>query len=617
MTSPPLLSERELLTDAIYSDDGLDIWSSGFAVIRNKRKDLVPLEINPLQRKIIDCVQFCLRERVPCRILSLKRRQGGGSTGGMAAVHWLLRRQFGEGTVIADVYKRTDNLLEMVRTFAANDQAPWRDEGALTLGQREIRYPNGSILRHDTAEDKHASRSYTYTVIIATEVARWNETGASPATDIMVGLLGSQPKTPGTLTILDTTALGPSGYFFDTWQDAVDWEDIRDGLVRATGQWIRIFCPYFLHDDSCIHGLTPEQQRMIERSLDEEERLLKAQYALPIGVIEFRRRTIREECKKRRDIFRREYPCTPEEAFSASSPSIFNPDALTYMEGEARVAERQTGLLENPNGDGESFSFVPTDEERALYWVWERPKVACKYLCSIDVMSGEANDEACDDRDRHSVGIWRQGYHDLQGKWHPIKLVARTKAPVQWEIPVLADYVMDLLRWYGNPLCVPEANNHGLALIMYLKEMGARLYERKTGDSRLNVRQSKRSGQFGVLTTGGGKETEGTKAYMVTRLEHLIREWDTDKNGIEIPCLHMLGEARTFIQDDSGKYGAMSGKHDDDISMAMIGVSYIDNATELTIDTNAMRRRMTDPMLREGFDKERARRRMNALKGFS
>lgn len=605
------------MSDCLRSDEGLRAWTSGgFAIIRNKAKELVPLEPSRLQRDIFDCVQFCLKERVPCRILSLKRRQGHGSTGAMTAMHWSLRRAFGEGTVIADIYKRTDNLLQMVRTFAANDLAPWGDDGNLTLGQREIRYPNGSILRHDTAEDPHASRSYTYTHIIATELARWTEKGVAPATDIMVGLLGSQPKLPGTLTILDTTALGPTGYFYETWQDAVDWEDIRDGRVKAMGQWIRIFCPAYYNYDSCIHGLTPEQQREIERSMDEEERLLKAQYNLPIGVIEFRRRTIRDECKKRRDIFRREYPFTPEEAFSASSPSIFNPDALIYLEGEARMAKRDVGILDNANGDGRTYTFVPTDEERAYFWVWERPTIGYSYLASIDVMSGEANDETCDDRDRHAMGIWRKGFYDLSGKWHPTKLVARTKAPIQWPIPELARRAMELLRWYGNPLCVPEANNHGLTLIHYLRDAGARLYERKTGDSKLNVRQSKSSGQFGVLTTGG-KEAEGSKIYMVTRMEHMIREWDQPDDGVEIHCLHMLGECRTFIQDDDGKYLAMSGKHDDDISMGMIGLSFIDQATELKTDTQTMRRRLTDPILREELELARRQRRISALKGFS
>lgn len=607
------LPPDSLLREAICSDDGLDLWARGYGVIRNKAKALQRFEAKALQRDQIDCIQHCLKERVPCRMLSLKRRQGGGSTGCMLATNWLLRRSFGEGCVIADAYKRTTNLLEMVRTAAANDRFDWGHD--VVPGLKEIRYGNGSKLRPETGDDKNASRSYTYTVVVATEIARWNESGAAAAEEIMIGLLGSQPKLPGTLAILDTTALGPSGYFYDLWGDATDWEDIKSGRVKAIGQWIRVFAGYHTDEDSRM-PLAPGTEPAFEKSLDEEERLLRVTYSLPLEVLNFRRYTIRYELKRRKDVFKREYPHTPEEAFSASSPSVFNPDGLIYLEGEARKQERLCGRLETQKKGGR-LTWVPDNDDAAFFWLWEKPQVGHRYFATVDVMSGEANDEAGDDRDNHAAGIWREGYRTREGLWHPLKLVARTKADCQLKLRVLAERIAALLQWYGNCMCIPEANNHGLALIVYLRQMECLLYERRTGDSRINSRSSKGSGQYGVLTTGGGEQTEGSKAYCIEQLDHLVREWDTDGDGIDIPCVHTLAEMRTFVQAKDGTYGAMAGKHDDSVTMCWIAAAYRDQATELTADKWEQAKRVTDPYLQEELAEARRHRRREALRGYS
>ena len=52
--------------------------------------------------------------------------------------------------------------------------------------------------------------------------------------------------------------------------------------------------------------------------------------------------------------------------------------------------------------------------------------------------------------------------------------------------------------------------------------------------------------------------------------------------SIDIPCKHVLNELTTFIRHPSGKLAAASGKHDDDVMSAAIGLRCLDSASVYT-----------------------------------
>lgn len=605
---------------ALRQNDGLWAWNSGFARIQNKRGFIEPLRPNPLQIDIFDCVVWCLENGIPCRILSLKSRQKGSSTAAMDVAIWALRRAVERpvrGLVIGGQYSQVDNLWSMGRRFVQLDLVDWGHTSA--LNQTAFRFGNGSELLRETANDKEAARSGTYQVVIATEVARWAEEGVANATQVMTGVFACMPPEPGTIAILDTTALGPSGLFHEYWLDGVDWADVKAGRADPRGRFIRIFSPWNVHDDSWV-DLTLQEASALRRSYTDEERLLVAEYSLVPEQVEYRRRTIRIECKRDPAIFRREFPFTPQEAFSASAPSIFNSEAIAYMRLEAEKAKKRAGVLDAPNpASPERVAFRPVDrEEHEEIWIWDDPKPGERFLVAVDVMSGEWADEFGDNKDSHCAIVLRAPYRDEQGVWHPIREVAATalvNGVCQWPVEKLARVVWRLARYYGNAMIVPEAN-FDRGLIMLLRQMNALLYQRKRREERLDLRSADSSGKFGFLTTTG--TALGTRQWIVEHLAGRVLEWDnTEDDGIEIPDLALLAEMEVFWADKKGIPRAIKGKHDDRVMSLAIGVATIAAATEYKLDTFSTLRKATDPLIKDELRARRLLRRQSALRGFS
>lgn len=584
---------------------GLALSFEEYATIKTKKgKVITRPRLNPMQREVCEAVAWCLTHRKPVRLIILKPRQKGLSTISTWVLYWAMRVYGTESVLIGGQSAEAKLLWKYFRTYARSDRFPWGFSG--NVGAKDANFGNGATCIQETARDEDAGRGGMFTFLLATEAARWKQVkgGVTDADAVLAGILSCVPPLPETFVIMESTAKGPTGFFYDYYQQAVTLEEARAGKW-APNSFIKIFSPWYDHDDSRLLHEEPEDtalrravvdvikgrqtadnaaaldflakereagKKLVETYKPEERELVK-RFKLTPDQIRWYRYAFTTICKSNLSTMKREFPGTEDEAFNASTNQRFSTGAMRVLRSEAATqrALRLDGILE---GDKGRYAWVPTETENAMFWRFEEPRPGRNYLISVDTASGEYTSTT--DPDKHSVLVLRQGYYDTNtGIWHRHKLVARTIYECRWDIDILDEMVWRLSCYYGKAMIVVESNFGG-GLIKGLKDRGAPLYQRSTMDSHGDVRLPKLTGNYGVQMTGG-TSGKGSRDYFIENLAKHIREWNSEGMGIEVGCEDLVNELHHFIVASNGKAQAAAGHHDDDVTALAIGMNFIES----------------------------------------
>jgi hypothetical protein len=184
----------------------------------------------------------------------------------------------------------------------------------------------------------------------------------------------------------------------------------------------------------------------------------------------------------------------------------FDQDGVRRLEGMVR--EGKCGALTNAD-------FGVNWSERGDGWLqlWELPTYGRAYLATLK--AGENG---------WSVFVLRRACMDEQGRELNTACVCRIEAGCDWDAGLLADRVELLLRWYGNPVIVPDVRN-GLDILERLKEKGAGIHRRPVFE-RMAVGANGASAGAGFHY--GWETTEKNVAIPVSTLARAIREQSVD-----------------------------------------------------------------------------------------
>jgi hypothetical protein len=126
---------------------------------------------------------------------------------------------------------------------------------------------------------------------------------------------------------------------------------------------------------------------------------------------------------------------------------------------------------------------------------------------------------------------------------------------------LLAYRLAELHEMYNRAICVVERNNTGIATIRELQKLIGdefvfryldRRLQRKVEDGDLTIDEAFAQAEFGLPTT------DANKADYAIELERAVRTGEIGLSSEEF-----CEEARTVVWFDNGKWGAMSGYHDD------------------------------------------------------
>jgi hypothetical protein len=541
----PFLNDA-LMEEGVLSSDTIPQtrlhWIAENLRITNKDSEIVPLEPNIGQLMLNNAINLQRSRNLPVRIVLLKPRQVGWST-------WI------EGDMFAEVYANknikgasisvdedaTNTLFEMTKLFY--DELPPPKRGTVYSNRKEISFakPHRSSIIAQTAGKTVLARSKNLRYVHTSEVAFWPNAAGQ-----LAGLFQTVPYKPGTTIILESTANGIGGAFYDTFWAAVDRlrknpEDLN-GFIPVFFAWWQF--PEYSTEIPPYITITPT----------DTETALITKYHLTKEQIYWRRLKI-AEMNGDEGLFAQEYPSNAREAFQVTGRPVFSPTLLETLSrgtkpGRACLLKNNTlpgrddivelkdlGTLENP--------YLGED----CWRVWFLPKKGHQYAMGIDTMEGVVTDKKNDrsDVDYHGVVIYDRTDSVVAAQYH-----GRCDQHDLGVQCVLAG------RLYGNAWVAIEIPNGKTVLDVFKHSNYPNLYQRQVHDFQVMEEDS---------DDYGWRTTTITRPWLVDGIIGVFRDGD-----IGIYSEDIIGEMRTFIRDKTGKPIHLPGEHDDLLFGLMIAI---------------------------------------------
>ena len=421
----------------------LNFYCEHWLKIITKEDGLQLLRPNVFQKRLFDEINRQKALKIPIRIIILKPRQTGISTGSAAAVfHRCATAKYTRGMCIAHDNDSSKNIFNMHRHFY--DLLP----GAIRpltrySNAKELVFENPddktrgerpgliSRIEVDTAGNERAGRSGTVHCLHASELAFWEK-----AEVVKSSLFQSVPLSNNSMIICESTANGVSGngaVFYDMWHDA------NENTANLQGGFVPIFFPWFYSPEYEFNaeGLIPT----------EEERVMMRTYSeITPKKLAWRRYKIANDLGGKvldaRDQFRQEYPACPQEAFIMSGRAVFDSEKiLKHIESVKNVPHR-TGYF-----DGEGHFY---DDKKGQWKIYtpQRNNIAI----GSDVAEGlETGD--------YSTGFVISNSGEQIASYHDHIAPDR-----------LGNELCKAGRYFNNALIAVESNNHGLTTITRIRD---------------------------------------------------------------------------------------------------------------------------------------------------
>lgn len=489
--------------------------------IRTKQGQLKPFTMNNMQLKIDATIERLKAEGKPVRIIILKYRQGGASTYTEGRIfHATSMNHLMNSLIVAHEDDASTNLFNMSKLFydeLPTELKPMKKSSNAkevvfenpTLDPEEKRRNPGlrSRIKIATANNLGAGRSSTTHNLHASEVAFWRD-----GKTIMLGLMQAVPNTPNTMVVLESTANGVGGYFYDEWQRA----------KNGDSDFIALFFAWFeepQYEMDVPAGFTPTA---------EEQELMNRFPEITYRKLAWRRWCIKNNCGGDTEQFKQEYPADDMEAFLVSGRPRFDiPVLREYLD---QCVDGQRGYLENVGG---SIKFIP--DPKGYLEVWSKPK--SDHYIGADVAKGLATGDAS------AAPVFDNNY-TLNALWHG-----------RIDPDLFAGQLEMLGTWYREALIAVEENNHGLSVLSKLKQDYYNLYYR-TSHNKLTDETKRELGWY---------TSEQTKKLAIDNLARLIRE-----KKIGVKSKRFIQECMTYIREDNGSTNAQVGSHDDIVMGAAI-----------------------------------------------
>lgn len=267
------------------------------------------------QMEVVREVERQFNSGKPVRIIVLKARQLGISTITASLVFlWSFMRPGTTSLIIAHESDLSQSLFEKTQINWENwPLRPLYTTKHMSM-QRMSWEETRSQIRIATAKNIKSGRGRTIHFLHGSECAFWDD-----ADTLMSGLNNSVPNAPGSVVIMESTANGVGGWFYDEWHKAEAGES----------DYIPLFFAWWRHPEYSQpaysinpHSYETTDPRVLSR-LDRTEKDL-----LGVGAtlenLEWRRWALKNLLNNDEEKFRQEYPATPHEAFLTSGVSVFS-----------------------------------------------------------------------------------------------------------------------------------------------------------------------------------------------------------------------------------------------------------------------------------------------------
>lgn len=550
-------------------------YCENFLYIRDKKQRLVKLKFKPAQENLYRIIKEEHQAGRPVRIIVLKGRQEGISTATEAVMfHDSATRPMVNTLIVAHQDKATSALFRMNKLFydcLPKALQPMRKNSNAkelvfenpTRNEDEKRRRPGlrSRISCVTAGGKGVGRSETFNNVHLSEFAFWS--GDKKTT--LLGIMQAVPDDVDTMVIIESTANGFN-----------EFKDLWDGAVAGTNGWRPVFLPWYME---------PEYRKPVESDAvwTDEELRLKETYHLDEEQLSWRRWCIKTNCGGDEQLFRQEYPNTPDEAFLLSGDPYFNNDIIMARRMAApkplRVGLFQHDEPEIEGGAPKNWRFAEGGKESSFIRIYEEPVPGRPYVIGGDT-AGEGSDcftaHVLDNTDGHQVA-------ELQ---HPLSEI------------LYARQVFCLGHYYNDALIGVEVNFSTYPELKLEEWHYPNLYQRE----RFDTYKNKMVKSFGWVTS------PKTRPIILAGL-HTVMEEAPEL----VVSFQTLGEMLTFVHGKDRRPEAAAGEHDDLVLAAAIAHA-IRGQQRYTVEAEAGEKRKWTEDMREDYERADAETRQMLLK---
>lgn len=496
-------------------------WIMDNLVIEPKSGGLVPLLPNKAQIVIFAALNRQILAKVPPKAIILKARQLGSST---AVAGWFFSDAIavpGTNCLIAAHDSDSSGILYRKYQVMLQHLPTKYKKPTDYTNRKEVIFssPHNSRIRVQTAGNINLGRSDTIQRAHLSEVAWWEHGEQSMASV-------QQAITPDAIEIWESTANGMDGLFYDQWYKAVAF---RRDHPRSLEGFTPLFIPWTVN---------PEYARKPPKGVEVEP--VKG---LTIEQAYWRERCIDEKCQGDIELFRQEYPSTPDEAFITSGRNVFT---KAVIEAQRSVAKGKTGSYVVFDKEGPHEAFRRTNCWRII----QEPTQHGQYTLGADVAEGQLSDRNSDrsEPDYSAAAVLDRHSLNVMAVWHG-----------RAETYEFGRQCLYAAKWYNQAWASPEANGAGLAVLnVFMEADYERLYQRESPDEYVD--ESER-GQYGWRTT-------------VTSRKLLVDDFiqAVNRGGLKLNDERIVDEMVSFVRDKTGKAIHAVGKHDDLLFAVMIAL---------------------------------------------
>jgi hypothetical protein len=514
--------------------------------IRDLGGSRIPMVLSPGQLKLHAAKLKQQKAGQPIRIIALKPRRAWFTAGVCAEMfHEVPFFPGRKGLIIADNF---DPAALEAFDYMVQFQTGYKPFGMhgckiklprlVKDTEQELRWDNDSGIDVMSAQGGDVGRGGGRHFLLGDEVAFWRS-----AEKTLTAVLNMVPKLPGTMVVLQSTANGVGGEFYELCQKAMD--------PAIDSGWQFLFFSWLEHPPYRIGFDSPDAKAKFQSSLDREEQELVAMNAATPEQLAWRRLTIATECRGKVELFHQEYPTTADEAFLSSGRQALTTSTLVRMPVWVNplVGELQE-IEEYPK---KKLKFVPRDFGALV--IGKKPEPSRSYVLGADPSKGIDVSEAGRGTDPDwSVGI----VIDLE-TGEQVAMLRERLRPVPF-----AEYLVSVAKLFNYAFLVPEANDAGfIDAIIRTGYPLERIYNKRRDPTD---RRSTQPQEIGFETTGT------TRPWLISALDDALREM-----AIIIRSPIVQQEIRTFVIKPNGKQEHQTGCHDDCVmaaALACIGMRF-------------------------------------------
>lgn len=504
---------------------------------------LVPFKLRRAQLKLAKVLLTDLFEGTPVRVVLLKARQWGGSTVTQMLMAWvqIFHRTGWNSVICSDIEEQSRTIRAMYSRMALRhpvEICPVRFCNFEGSSKNKMLVDRDCVVSIGSMQKPDSLRSGDIKMAHLSEVGLWKRTKERKPEDVIQTIIGSVPREPFTVVVLESTAKGIGNFFHDTWCEAVD----------GRSAYTPLFVPWFEIDIYYKEFLDGQQQVEFARSLTREE-LARFHAGATLEGLNWYREKRREYSTDWQMCS--EFPSTAEEAFQTTGRPAHDPLYVRQLRPFLREPPFVGELLADASYGPEALRnihFVPTPA--GDFSVWKLPdtsrRIANRYAVALDI-----------------------GGRGPTADWSVISVVDRAAMMDGGVEECIATYrfhldqdltvwrAVQVAEWYAHALLAVEANSlnpkgqegdHTLTILDTIKEHYDNLFSRS---DPTRIRE-------GEPVKYGFHTNAASKTDLVTQMTKRLREIlyiERDKRALD--------EIGWYELKPDGSYGAVDGKHDD------------------------------------------------------